>query len=167
MTRHWSAFVATITVALAAAPAVAQDRPPPPAWADPQGPDQPPMAGAPFVPPPPMVYPLRGPVPFPPGPMPVPPPGVPGPDFAYHYGGAAAPCGCGVPTGGYVWVPVQIRTNYVYSAAIEHVREVPEERVVYHEVTETRLVRARGKGKYVKVARPAKLTKGKTIRTTK
>jgi hypothetical protein len=166
MTRHWPAFIAAVAVA-AAAPAWAQDRPPPPGWGDPQAPDGPPVAGAPFVPPSPGAYPLPGPPPFPPGPMPPPPPGAWGPGPAYPYAPAATPCGCGAPAYAYAWVPVQIRTNYVYSPAVERVREVPEEHVVYHEAVETRTVRVRGKAKYVKSARPVKLTKGKTVRSVK
>ena len=161
--RHWLA-IAALSVA-AAAPALAQDRPPPPAWGDPQAPEGPVIAGAPFVPPPPGAYPLPGPAPFPPGPMPA--PGVPGPGFAYQYGPAPAPCGCGAAAYSYAWVPVQVRTNYVYSPAIERVHEVPEERVVYDQAVETRTVPVRRKAKYVKVAAPAKITKGKTVRRTK
>ena len=174
MMRHWPAFAAVAAVAAVAAasvPALAQDRPPPPAWADPQAPEGPLIAGAPFVPLPPGAYPLPDPAPFAPGamppPPPPPPPGVPGPGFAYQYGAPAAPCGCGGAAYAYTWVPVQVRTNYVYSPAIEHVREVPEERVVYREAVETRTVPVRGKTKYVKVARPVKVTKGKTTRRTK
>ena len=98
--------------------------------------------------------------------MPPPPPGAWGPGSAYRYGPAPVPCGCAAPAYAFVWVPVQIRTNYVYSPAIEHVREVPEEHVVYHEAVETRAVRVPGKTKYVKAARPVKLTKGKAIRST-
>lgn len=165
--RHWLAIAAAVSVAAAAAPAVAQDRPPPPAWADPQAPDGPVIAGAPFAPPPPGAYPLPGPAPFPPGPMPVPPPGVPGPGFAYQHGPASAPCGCAPAAYSYAWVPVQVRTNYIYSPAIEHVREVPEEHVVYSEAIETRTVPVRGKTKYVKVARPARITKSRPVRRTK
>jgi hypothetical protein len=166
MMRHWPAFAAVAAVATASVPALAQDRPPPPAWADPQAPEGPVIAGAPFVPPP-GAYPLPGPAPFASGAMPPPPPGVPGPGFAYQYGAPAGPCGCGGAAYAYTWVPVQVRTNYVYSPAIERVREVPEERVVYREAVETRTVPVRGKAKYVKVARPVKVTKGKRIRSTK
>jgi hypothetical protein len=166
MMRRWPAFAATIAVA-AATPASAQDRPPPPGWADPQAPEAPPVAGAPFVSPPPGVYPMPGPMPFPPPPIPFGPSAPPAPGFGYQYEAAAPQCGCGAPAYAYVWVPVQIRTNYVYSAAVEHVREVPEEHVVYREAVETRVVPVRGKAKYVKTAQPAKLGSGKTVRAAR
>jgi hypothetical protein len=167
MMRHWPAFAAAVAVAAASVPALAQDRPPPPAWSDPQAPEGPLIAGAPFVPPPPGAYPMPGPAPFPPGPMPVPPPGMPTPGLAYQYGATATPCGCGAAAYNYVWVPVQVRTNYLYSPAIQHVREVPEEHVVYSEAVETRTVPVRGKAKYVKVPPRAKLTKSRPARRTK
>jgi len=179
MTRPWPAFVAALAIAVAA-PAFAQDRPPPPGWTDPQAPEGPPgwvdrrapegppVVGAPFVPPPPPgAYPMSGPVPFPPGAMPPPPPGAWESGSPYPYGPAATPCGCGGAAYAYTWVPVQIRTHYLYSPAIERVREVPEEHVVYHEAVESRTARVRGKTKYVKSTRPVKLTKGKAIRSVK
>ena len=166
MTRHWPAFLATVAVA-AAAPAFAQDRPPPPAWADPQVVDGPPGAGAPFAPLPPGAYPLPGPLPVPPGAMLPGPPHAWGPGSPYPFGAPAAPCGCAAPAYAFTWVPVQIRTNYVYSPAIERVREVPEDHVVYREAVETRTVPARAVTKYVKSARPVKSTKGKKARSVK
>lgn len=161
MTRHWLAFVAAVT---AGAPALAQDRPPapasPPAWGDPRVQAGPPAAGAPFAPPPPPgAYPM-------PGPLPVPAPGTPPYDYGYQ-DGRAGPCGCGGAAYVYVWVPVHIRTSYVYSAPIQHIREVPEESVVYREAVETRTVPVRGRAKYVKGPRPVKVTKGKAIRAAK
>ena len=124
MTRHRLAFLAAAAVGALAAPALAQDGPPPPApgWADPQvpypGPRMPMVhgadrvgpenAGAPFAPPPPPgAYP-GGPPPYPAPPMihgpmargPVPPGpmawGAPGAayGYAYQYGAGPAPCGC-------------------------------------------------------------------------
>jgi hypothetical protein len=93
--------------------------------------------------------------------------GEPGQDgYAYSYGAAAAPCGCasyGYPV---MWVPVPIRTHYVYSEPVRHVEEVVDEKWVDKEVVETKTVPVRRETKYVKSA-PAKVTKGKVVRSTK
>jgi hypothetical protein len=192
MTRHWLAFAAATAFAGFAAPALAQDDGPPPAWTDPQAPDGPDFHGGPYAP---GVQPMPGavypgapfarplppgamppsPAPYPGGPMPYPPgpmawhggPGPVGPGYAYGYpyGPGPAPCGCG---GGYTvtWVPIRIETRYRYSPAVRHEREIVEEHVVSREVVETKTVPVRRETKYVKPA-PAKLTKGKVVRSTK
>jgi hypothetical protein len=85
--------------------------------------------------------------------------------YGYQYGAPAAPCGCG---GGYTvtWVPIRIETRYRYSPPIRREREIVEERVVSHEVVETKTVPVRRETKYVKPA-PVKLTKSKVVKTTK
>jgi hypothetical protein len=107
-------------------------------------------------------------MPYPPGPMgwhggPGP---VVGPDYAYGYQYAAgpAPCGCGGYT--VTWVPIRIETRYRYSPPIRREREIVEERVVSHEVVETKTVPVRRETKYVKPA-PIKMTKSKVVKTTK
>jgi hypothetical protein len=181
MTRHLLALVAATALGASAVPAAAQDRPPPPAptWGDPQAPHYPgppPMpdradrAGAPFAHPfPPGGY-QAGPYPGGPGPY----PGMPmswqsgpveteGGGYSYSYGYQSAPCGC--PS--YTWVPVPVETHYRYSAPVRHVEEVTEERVVREQVVEHKTVRLRPTTKYVKAAPPAKLTKGKVVRSAK
>ena len=187
MTRHLLAFVAATAFGLVAAPATAPDgAPPPPAWGDPQAPrypGPPPMPqghyddGAPFAHPlPPGVYPA--PYPEPARPYPVGPGpyqqgpmvwhGEEGPAYGsgssywYAYQSAGAPCGC--PS--YSWVRVPIETHYRYSAPLRHVAEVVEQKVVREKVVESKIVSAAPATKYVKSA-PAKITKGKVVRTAK
>lgn len=170
--RHWLPLAALSTLA-AATPALAQNHPPLPTPApgrvDPQARQPSVMANgqvyAGALPPPP-------PVAMPGAPYANPnaygsPPSAPY-SYPQAYGSpSAAPCGCPGYTYTYTWVPVQVHSNYVYSPPIQHVREIPEEHVVYDQVVETRTVPVRGTIKYVKTSRPAKLTKGKTVRSAK
>jgi hypothetical protein len=197
MMRLWLASAAVTALSAAAAPALAQTAPlevprsgrtDPPAQRVLDVHAGPYAQGAPALP----VYPgAPYAQPLPPGAtMPAPP--VPGPlwaggaappaygamawqgpgpvigaNYAYGAGNAAGavPCGCG---GGYTvnWVPVQVETRYSYSPAIRHERQVVENVVVPHEVVETRTVPVR-QTKYVKTARPTKMTKVRVTKRTK
>lgn len=81
---------------------------------------------------------------------------------AYNYGPqyVSTPCGCG----SYMvnWVQVPIQTHYTYSQPIQHVHEIPTERVVNEVVT----VPVR-QTKYVRSTKPAKITKTKAVRSSK
>ena len=177
MTHHWLAYAAVTALGAAASPAIAQDRAaPPPAWADPQGAPYPapPMPAGPEAydaphahPLPPGAYP-GGPGPYPPHDMPHPgdqgsylygprawhDEGGSGGNYWYAYQSGGAPCGC--PS--YTWVPVPIETRYRYSAALRHVEEVAENRVIREQVVERKMVPVKAAPKYVK-AGPSKITK--------
>jgi hypothetical protein len=186
MTRNLLAFAAASALGVCAAPAAAQEAPPPAAWGDPQAdgyPAPPPMQVGPSGPGAPFAHPL------PAGVYPLPYPAHGGTHhggrgfyqhgpmvwhgesgsfdgvgsgywYAYQTGGAS----CGCPS--YTWVQVPIETHYRYSAPLRHEEEAVEEQVVHERVVESKIVPARPATKYVKAA-PAKVTKGKVVRTTK